>query len=123
MEKRISVTNEGRDFLLRTFGVTRRMIAYALSFDPVKGQTDLARRIRKLALERGGRVCCTVPMSEVIFDNDGCMRRYFENGMMWEADKATGTFAVRDRHGMVVEVMPCPKLSEMEEVERRIAAM
>ena len=54
MKKYIHVTKETRELLEKTFGVTSTMVWYALSFNPSRGQSDLAKRIRKAALEHRG---------------------------------------------------------------------
>lgn len=54
MKKYIDITTENRNFLMRAFGVTRQTVQNALHFDAERGNTDLAKKIRKLALERGG---------------------------------------------------------------------
>ena len=50
----ITVTRSQREFLAKAFGVTKEMVSYALNFHPVKGQSDLAKKIRSLAVQRGG---------------------------------------------------------------------
>lgn len=87
MEKRIDVTKENRVFLATTFKVTDRMVWKALTFE---GDSDLAKRIRKLALKRGGIVINTLPEIETLHDSDGYMRQYFPNGAMLECNKANG---------------------------------
>lgn len=51
MEKQIITDGEGRDFLMKTFKCSRMQVWKALHF---KSQSDEARRIRTLALKRGG---------------------------------------------------------------------
>lgn len=53
MKKHIVVDNEIRQFLIKTFGCTRMSVWRALSYD---SNTDTARRIRKLALQKGGKL-------------------------------------------------------------------
>lgn len=87
MEKRISVTKENRAFLVKAFGVTERMVFKALAF---QSDTKLAKKIRHLALQRGGFVLNIGPEFETIHDNDGYMRQYLQNGSMLEFNKETG---------------------------------
>lgn len=87
MEKRISVTKENREFLMKAFGVTERMVFKALAF---QSDTELAKRIRHLALRRGGFVLNLGPDFENIHDHEGYMRQYFQNGAMLEFNKETG---------------------------------
>lgn len=113
------MTKEQRQFLCKAFGVTKVMVSYALNFHPTQGRSDLARRIRKLAVERGGFLMCCAPESEVVHDADGMMRQYFENGMMWEGDKHTGTLELRDEKGEVVLKIEKATLGDIETVQAR----
>lgn len=116
------MTDEQRSFLMKAFGVTGRMLRYALSYDPNK-DTDLARRIRSLALQRGGHVYCTAPESEVIHCSDGKMRQYFESGAMWEADKETGVLEVKTDDGTVLERIENATIRDIELVQKRLGSM
>lgn len=51
MKKFIAVTEKQRQLIIDAFKITPRMVRYALSYD---SDTNLAKRIRKLALEAGG---------------------------------------------------------------------
>lgn len=90
MKKFIDVSKKTRDFLGKTFGVTERMVLYSLSYDERNGQSETARRIRSLAMQKGGIVYVTSPESETIHDADGYMRQYFGNGAMLEVNKESG---------------------------------
>lgn len=96
MKRVITVTRSQREFLAKAFGVTKEMVSYALNFHPVKGQSDLAKKIRSLAVQRGGFELVTAPTSEVVHDADNMMRQHFENGWMWEGDKNTGVLELKD---------------------------
>lgn len=121
MKKVISVTKEQRAFLRKAFGVSDVMVWYALTYNERRGNTDLARRIRSLALQRGGVALVTLPMSEVIFNGDGTMCQWFENGMSWEADKATGRLELRDGEGKVVETRENAAIADIERLQARLA--
>ena len=95
MKRVITVTRSQREFLAKAFGVTKEMVSYALNFHPVKGQSDLAKKIRSLAVQRGGFELVTAPTSEVVHDADNMMRQHFENGWMWEGDKNTGVLELQ----------------------------
>ena len=49
MKRFIAITTEQLGKLEKIFGCTPRMISDALAFDTRKGNTDLAKRIRKAA--------------------------------------------------------------------------
>ena len=123
MKKVISVTREQRDFLSRTFKVTNVMVSYALNFHPVKGQSDLAKKIRRLALQRGGYMLVTAPASEVVFDYDGVFKQFFENGWMWECDKNTGVLELKDEKGDVVERIENAYITDINSVQKKVEAM
>lgn len=53
MKKQILTDNETKAFLMKAFGCTRQQVWRALNFER---DSDLARRIRLLALKRGGKL-------------------------------------------------------------------
>ena len=91
MKKQVTVTKENREFLEKAFKVSSVMIWKALTFE---SDTDLARRIRKLAVERGGIEMCFCPVLETMHDSDGYMRQYLPNGAMLEFNKNDGNGSV-----------------------------
>ena len=66
----IHIKREDREFIMRAFGVTERTVFNAIRFDEKRGNTDLAKRIRKLAMERGGIIMVKHPEMETLFDAD-----------------------------------------------------
>lgn len=123
MKKVITVTREQRDFLCRAFKVTKVMVSYALNFHPEKGQSELAKKIRRLAVERGGFELVTAPASEVVHDADNMMRQHFENGWMWEGNKNTGVLEIKDEKGDVVERIENAMLTDIKPVQEKLEAM
>lgn len=91
MKKQVTVTRENREFLEKAFNVSSVMIWKALTFE---SDSDLARRIRKMAIERGGIEMCFCPVLETMHDNDGYMRQYLPNGVLLEFNKNDGTGSV-----------------------------
>lgn len=91
MKRFIAVTKEQRDFITKAFEITPRMIDYALSYSK---DTSLAKRIRNLALQRGGVMMCTIKEIETIHDADGVMKQLLPNGAVIEIDKKTGDAVV-----------------------------
>ena len=120
MKRVITVTRSQREFLAKAFGVTKEMVSYALNFHPVKGQSDLAKKIRCLAVQRGGFELVTAPASEVVHDAAGVMRKYFDNGWWWEADKRTGVLVVLDEKGNLKKSIENAKLADIDAVQREI---
>lgn len=84
MKKYIHITKEDRMFIMKALGVTERTVFNAIRFDSKRGDTELARKIRKLAMERGGIVMMEIPEIECLFDADGYMRQYLPNNTILE---------------------------------------
>lgn len=84
MKKYIHITKEDRMFIMKALGVTERTVFNAIRFDSKRGDIELARKIRKLAMERGGIVMVEIPEIECLFDADGYMRQYLPNNTILE---------------------------------------
>ena len=84
MKKYIHITKEDRMSIMKALGVTERTVFNAIRFDSKRGDTELARKIRKLAMERGGIVMVEIPEIECLFDADGYMRQYLPNNTILE---------------------------------------
>ena len=87
----IHLRKADRDFIVKAFGVSERTVLNAIFFDEKRGNSDTAKRIRKLAMSRGGIVMVVNPEIETLFDADNYMRQYFPNGALIELDKKAGT--------------------------------
>ena len=90
MEQYIHVTKEVRQKLMKTFGCTERMVFYALQFDEKRGNSDLAKKIRKAAYENYGILMNVIPALETLHDHDNYMRQYLPNGVLLEFNKSNG---------------------------------
>lgn len=90
MKKYIHIKKEDREFIAKAFGISERSVFNAIRFDDRRGDTDLAKKVRKLAMDRGGIVMVEVPEMETLFDADGYMRQYLPNNTMLELNKKTG---------------------------------
>ena len=90
MKRYIHIQKADREFILNLFKVTGRTVDNALRFDAERGNTDLARKIRKVAMEHGGIVMVVSPEAETLFDADGYMRQYLPNGVLLEFEKEEG---------------------------------
>lgn len=62
----------------------------AIRFDDRRGETELARKVRKLAMERGGIVMVEIPEIETLHDADGYMRQYLPNDVLLEFSREDG---------------------------------
>lgn len=87
MKKYIAVTDKQRQLIVDAFKITTRMVRLALSYD---SDSNLAKRIRKLALEAGGVRMVAIAEMECIFDSDGNMTQLMPNGAVIEICKETG---------------------------------
>jgi len=118
MRRIIEVTNEDRAFLEKAFNVTSRMVGYALTFDPTRGQSDLANKIRTLALKRGAKIVNMIPECEVFHDADGHMRQYFGLNIVIDVEKNTGNVVLMNR-GKQVASWNNISISELELIQKK----
>ena len=91
MKQYIHVTKDTRQKLMKIFCCTERMVFYALQFDEKKGNSEMAKKIRKAAYESGGILMTESPALETLFDHDGYMRQYLPNGAIIELGKTPET--------------------------------
>lgn len=91
MKKYIHVKKEDREFLAKAFGITPRMVFNAVHFE---SDSELARKVRKLAMARGGIVMVEAPEAETLFDADGYMRQYLPGGVLLEFKYADNSCTV-----------------------------
>lgn len=90
MRKYIHIKREDREFIAKAFGITERSVFNAIRFDDRRGETELARKVRKLAMERGGIVMVEIPEIETLHDADGYMRQYLPNDVLLEFSREDG---------------------------------
>jgi hypothetical protein len=90
MKKYIHIKKEDREFIAKAFGITERSVFNAIRFDDRRGETELARKVRKLAMERGGIVMVEIPEIETLHDADGYMRQYLPNDVLLEFSREDG---------------------------------
>lgn len=90
MKKYIHIKREDREFIAKAFGITERSVFNAIRFDDRRGETELARKVRKLAMERGGIVMVEIPEIETLHDADGYMRHYLPNDVLLEFSREDG---------------------------------
>ena len=93
MKKYIHITKENREGLAKIFKVSDRTVWNAISFDKNK-DSNLAKRIRKAAIERGGILMSELPLMEALHDHDDYIRQYFPNDAMLELSKNDGSGVV-----------------------------
>ena len=76
MKKYIHIKKEDREFIAKAFDITERTIFNATHYTDMNEGTDLMKKVRTLALQRGGIVMVEAPELEVLHDADGYMRQY-----------------------------------------------
>lgn len=94
MKRYIHIKREDRAFIAAAFKITEKSVFNALTYDAKRGNTDLAKRVRKLAMERGGVVMVEAPEGEIFHDSDNYLREYLPGGVLIELSKADGSGVV-----------------------------
>lgn len=89
MGRQILTDKETKHFLMRTFKCTQQAVWQALTF---KRDSDTARKIRTLALKRGGKlVDGYVPECETVFNEvDNAIEQTFGPRVKMVYDRVTG---------------------------------
>lgn len=113
MKKYIELPTKDREFIMNAFKVSAMAVSRALSY---VNDTNLSRRIRKLAMQRGGIVMVRTPIQDTWHDNDGFMRQFLPNGVQIEGDKTTGYVAIL-KDGKEVAGFNKPTLAEIENIQ------
>ena len=95
MKRAIDVSTEVREGIRKTFKVSDQSIWLALTFDPKRGESDKAKRIRQYAKINGGVETVVAEKDDtLLFDHEGSFRQYFTNGAVLEFDKKTGNATI-----------------------------
>lgn len=76
MKRYIHMKKEDREFIAKAFDTTRRTVFTATHFENMYEGSELSKKIRTLALQRGGIVMVEAPEIETLHDADGYMRQY-----------------------------------------------
>ena len=93
---KIEVEKAVRELIMKTFGVSNQTVTNALNYSGgTRSESDLAKRIRKMAMNNGGRRMVYWPECETIHDEGkGVMVQTFSNGAVLTVDKHTGNAKV-----------------------------
>ena len=76
MKKYIHMKKEDREFIAKALKITERTIFNATHYTDMNEGSELSKKIRTLALQRGGIVMVEAPEWEVLHDSDGYIRYY-----------------------------------------------
>lgn len=89
---KIEVAKAVRELIMKAFGVSNQTVTNALNYSGgTRSESDLAKRIRKMAMQNGGRRMAYWPECETIHDEGkGLMVQTFANGAVLTIDKHTG---------------------------------
>ena len=105
MKRAIDVSTEVREGIRKTFKVSDQAIWLALTFDPKRGMSDKAKRIRQYAKINGGVETVVAEKGDtLLFDHEGSFRQYFTNGAILEFDKKTGNAIIHYNGKKLVSV-------------------
>ena len=94
MKRYIHIKKEDREFIMKSFGITEQSVMNALNFDAKRGNSDTAKRVRRLAMARGGIMMVEVPELETLFDADGYIRQYLPGDVLIELSKTDSSCVV-----------------------------
>ena len=122
MERYIHITKTDREFIAKSFGISERTVRNAIRFDEGRGNSELAARIRKLAIERGGIVMVVVPEIETFYDYDKMMRQYCPNGALIEIDRKDSSGQVIFK-GETVKTYEHVTLSDIDKIQACASAL
>lgn len=121
MKKFIQISRKDRDFIAKTFGITDRMVGKGLYYE---SYSALAKRIRTLALQRGGVIMNVVPEVETIHDAGGFMTQTFANGVQLIINKETGAVALWEKDIPIeAKRWDNPTITEFEEIQQMAAQL
>ncbi len=89
---KIEVLKEIRNKIVKTFDVSNQTVTNALNYSGgSRSESALAKKIRKMAMENGGRRMVYMLDCETIHDEgNGMMVQTFDNGAVLTVDKNSG---------------------------------
>lgn len=124
MKKYIKISEKEKQWIGEAFKVSRVTVNHALYFDEKRGNSDLAKRIRKLALHRGGVLMNELPVFETIHNTTtGEMVQEFPNGaklvMVW----VTGNVKIFNKQGEICRDIHINTIEELTNAQCFAAAL
>ncbi len=126
MKKQILTDNETKNFLMKVFKCSRMAVWRALNFER---DTDQARRIRTLALQRGGKLTeGYIPDCETSYETaDKTMTQRFGKRVKIIADRKTGEVTVwvdGEKYGESYRDLSIPDYMQLQnEIEQMAKAL
>lgn len=123
MKKYIELSKTEREWIADAFEISMRMVDLALNFDKKRGNSELAQRIRKLALQRGGQLMNELPVFETIHNSNGVMRQAFPNGAEIMVDTSAGFVDLHDKKGTLVKALNECSIKQLYELQELAASL
>lgn len=118
-KKKIEVSKQTRELLVKMFNTTEVSVWRALSFND---NSPTSQRIRRAAEHNGGVLLMQTPAMETLHDAAGFMRQYFPGDVMIECDKNTGCVELLKR-GKVVKSWEHVSMRQLREIQQEAAAL
>ncbi|MDE6860345.1 MAG: hypothetical protein K2J65_08035 [Duncaniella sp.] len=123
MKKQILTDLETKNFLMKAFKCSRMAVWRALNFDR---DTEQARRIRVLALKRGGKLTeGYIPDCETSYETaEKTMTQKFGKRVKLVADRKSGEVTVwvdGERHGDIYRDLSVPDLMQLQYETEQLA--
>ena len=118
MKRKIVVTAEVKQKLMKQFGAGERSLFNALTYDERRGNSATAKRIRESAMKNGGVSMADDCLDmETIHLADGTMRQFFPRGTVMTVYR-NGSVII-EKNGKLVKTQLCLGLLEdFEELQR-----
>ncbi|MBF1591087.1 MAG: hypothetical protein HXO19_08325 [Prevotella shahii] len=121
MKRKIVVTAEVKQKLMKQFGAGERSLFNALMYDERRGNSPTAKRIRESAMKNGGVSMADDCLDmETIHLADGTMRQFFPRGTVMTVFR-NGVVTI-EKNGRLVKKEQCPGLIDDYEELQRLAA-
>lgn len=114
MKKQIVVDNETLLFLRKSLGCSRNAVWEALHFET---NSELAKRIRHLAKQKGGELVGASIEPETSYEADGTMTQTFGNRVKLVALKGMVTVYV---DGKAIEKTMCREIPDFVKIQNRV---
>lgn len=114
--RKIEVNTETFQFLQKAFGISRVTLWRALSY---KSNTDRAKKIRSLAMQKGGQVWTVDDKQmDTVYDHDGVMHQYFGEHISLVVDRSNHVTVYID--GEVKEEHDSMTISQLMKLQERM---
>jgi hypothetical protein len=117
IRKQIIISDDTRAFLMKTFNCTHKHVWAAITF---RANSDSAKRIRRLALQRGGiLIDGNTPKAEPVYDTaNHTMMQSISDSVVIVVNFTDGTACLLDS-GKVVDKLITPSVEDFMQMQQR----